>query len=62
VAYAAQFNNQVAEQFLKGQFFFDKMEVVARHIGWLNLLWLIPLVGWWRTVKRANRCNSLEQP
>lgn len=61
VAYAAQFNNDTAEQFIKGQFFFDRMEMVARYIGWLNLLWLLPLVGWWRAAKRANRRSSLGQ-
>lgn len=55
VAHAAQVNNLVAEQFIKGQPFFARMELVAHHIGWLNLLWLIPLVGWWRAIKRANR-------
>jgi RNA polymerase sigma factor (sigma-70 family) len=52
IAHAAQVNNAVAETFVRGQFFFQKMDVVARHIGWLNLLWLIPMLAWWRKLKQ----------
>jgi RNA polymerase sigma factor (sigma-70 family) len=54
-AYAAQFNNDVAAQYIKTERFFVIMEVVARYIGWLNLVWMLPLIAWWRAVKRANR-------
>jgi len=54
VAHAIQANNEIATQFTKASPFFKNMEMVSHHIGWLNLLWLIPLVGWWRVVaKRA---------
>ena len=54
VAHAAQANNELASQFIKTNPFFKNMEILSRHIGWLNLLWLIPLVGWWRVLaKRA---------
>ena len=52
-AHAAQTNNEIATQFTKTNLFFRNMEVVSHYIGWLNLLWLIPFVGWWRTIKRA---------
>ncbi len=55
VAHAAQANNEIARQFTKASSFFQNMEILSRHIGWLNLLWLIPLVGWWRLLaKRKN--------
>ena len=55
VAHAAQANKAMASQFMKASQFFRRMEVLSHHVGWLNLLWLIPLVGWWRMLaKRAN--------
>ena len=53
-AHAAQANTEIATQFAGASRFFQNMEVLSHHIGWLNLLWLIPLIGWWRmVVKRA---------
>ena len=55
VAHAAQANGEIASQFMKTSPFFRRMEILSHHIGWLNLLWLIPLAGWWRLLaKRAN--------
>jgi RNA polymerase sigma factor (sigma-70 family) len=48
VAHAAQANNENAAQFIKGHFFFQQMLVLSHYIGWLNLLWLIPVFGWRR--------------
>ena len=54
VAHAAQANNEIATQFMKTSLSFKRMEFLSHYVGWLNLLWLIPLVGWWRIVaKRA---------
>lgn len=52
IAHAAQVNNSVAETFIRGQVFFQKMDVLSRHIGWLNLLWLIPMLAWWRKLRQ----------
>jgi RNA polymerase sigma factor (sigma-70 family) len=52
-AHAAQANNEIASAFMKGSEFFRRMEILSHYIGWLNLLWLIPLFRWWRTLKRA---------
>ena len=60
-AYALQFNNELAERFIKSLPFFVGMNSVARYIVWANLLWLIPLVAWWRAVKRANPRHAVEQ-
>lgn len=48
-------NNEIASQFIKTNPFFKNMEILGRHIGWLNLLWLIPLVGWWRVLAKRAR-------
>jgi RNA polymerase sigma factor (sigma-70 family) len=52
VAYAAQANNEIASHFMKGSSFFRRMEIVSHYMAWLNLLWLIPLAGWWRILAR----------
>lgn len=52
IAHAAQVNNSVAETFVRGQIFFQKMDVLSRHIGWFNLLWLIPMLAWWRKLRQ----------
>jgi RNA polymerase sigma factor (sigma-70 family) len=52
VAHAAQANNSIAETFVRGQVFFQKMDRLSRHIGWLNLLWLIPMLAWWRKLRQ----------
>jgi RNA polymerase sigma factor (sigma-70 family) len=53
VAHAAQANNDIAAQFIKGDSFFHRMEILSRHIGWLNLLWLFPLSGLVRLIGRS---------
>lgn len=51
VAHAAQANSEIASQFMKASQFFKRMEILSHYVGWLNLLWLIPLIGWWRMLK-----------
>jgi hypothetical protein len=54
IAQAAEANNGIATQFMKASPFFQHMELLSHYVAWLNLLWLIPLVSWWRmVVKRA---------
>jgi len=53
IAQATQANNEVVAQFMKTSPFFTRMEILSHHIGWLNLLWLIPLISWWRTLKKG---------
>jgi RNA polymerase sigma factor (sigma-70 family) len=56
VARAAQANTEAASQFMKGSLFFKNMEVLLQHIWWMNLIWLLPLITWWRAVaKRAKK-------
>ncbi len=55
VAHAAQTNPEITAQFFKESFFFRNMEIVSRHIVWLNLLWLLPLIVWWRTLAKRTK-------
>jgi hypothetical protein len=57
VAHAMQANNQIASEFLKNSLFFRTMEMLSHYLAWLNLLWLIPLVSWWRTVQTARHSS-----
>ncbi|MFO1514901.1 MAG: sigma-70 family RNA polymerase sigma factor [Verrucomicrobiota bacterium] len=52
IAHAAQINNAAAENFIRSQLFFVRMELVSRHLAWLNLFWLIPMLAWWWKLKR----------
>lgn len=58
VAHAAQVNNPIAETFVRGQVFFQKMETLSRHLGWLNLLWLIPMLAWWRKLRQLKAATQ----
>jgi RNA polymerase sigma factor (sigma-70 family) len=55
VAHAAQANSEIASQFMKTSPFFKRMELLSHYVGWLNLLWLIPLIGWWRMLARPSK-------
>jgi hypothetical protein len=49
---ARQANGEIVP-FMKASPFFSRMTILSHYVGWLNLLWLIPLAGWWRVLKRA---------
>ncbi len=53
VALARHANDAVARTFFQNSAFFQNVLVVMRHVQWLNLIWLLPLVLWWRAIKRA---------
>jgi hypothetical protein len=55
VAHAVQANSENASRFMNASPFFRTTERLSHHLGWLNLLWLIPLAGWWRMLSRQAR-------
>jgi RNA polymerase sigma factor (sigma-70 family) len=57
-AHAAQFNNEISTRFVRENFFFSNMVVLSRHIGWLNMLWLLPVFGWWRALLKNSRIDQ----
>ena len=57
-AHAAQANNEFAGRFIRPLLFFRYGAVAMRHLFWLNLLWVIPMIAWWRTIRRARAQNS----
>lgn len=58
LAHAAQANNKIAAQIIQSSSFFQNAQIVFRHLAWLNLLnliWVIPMLFWWRAITRARR-------
>jgi RNA polymerase sigma factor (sigma-70 family) len=61
-AHAAQVNNELAARFIRPLPFFKYGEVALRYLAWLNLIWVVPMIAWWRAVvsKRNQRANSAQ--
>jgi RNA polymerase sigma factor (sigma-70 family) len=55
VAYAAQANNTAARGILELNAFFQYASRVMHYLVWLNLLWVLPIIAWWRIVARSKR-------
>jgi hypothetical protein len=53
IANAAQVNNDAARAVIKPAWFFRASEVGIRYLAWLNLLWVVPMLFWWRKMARA---------
>jgi RNA polymerase sigma factor (sigma-70 family) len=53
IAHAAHANNAAASEFMQSSPFFTLVEILARYVAWLNLLWLLPLAGWRKLLKRS---------
>jgi hypothetical protein len=43
---------------MKASSFFRLMEILSHYMGWLNLLWLIPLVQWRRIMAKTRAVKS----
>jgi RNA polymerase sigma factor (sigma-70 family) len=52
-AYAAQANNEIARHFIQSLVFFRAAEILEHYIVWMQLLWVLPMIWWWRVVRRA---------
>jgi len=57
-AYAAHFNDSIAQAFAQDTLFFRCSYVALRHLYWLSLIWIIPLIVWWRVEKRRAAGNT----
>jgi hypothetical protein len=55
IAQAAQANNDIAARFIRPNLFFQYGQVAMRYLVWLNLLWVIPMLVWWRVVACSRR-------
>jgi RNA polymerase sigma factor (sigma-70 family) len=52
-ARAAQANNEMATSFIESLPLFRAGEIVVRYIAWMQLLWVVPLLFWWQTIRHA---------
>jgi RNA polymerase sigma factor (sigma-70 family) len=57
-AVAVQSGNAAAQAFIGAQPFFRGAAYIFQHLlAWLNLIWVIPMIFWWRLVRRAKTEN-----
>lgn len=54
VALARHANDAAAEAFIRDTPFFQSALAAMRYAQWLNLLWLLPLLLWWRWQRMSN--------
>lgn len=52
LAQAAQVNNETAAMFVRGNPFFYYGQMLLRHMAWMNLIWVVPMIVWWRAIRR----------
>ncbi len=55
IAQAAQANTKVAIQYIQSTVFFPTGQSFAKYYGWLNLVWVLPMILWWRIVAKAKK-------
>jgi hypothetical protein len=53
IAQAAQAGNAAAETYVKSSEFFHSVTWLSQYAGWLNLLWVLPMLLWWRMAARS---------
>jgi RNA polymerase sigma factor (sigma-70 family) len=54
-AQALDANNDAARDFILSQGFFRVGFRMLNWLPWLNLVWLVPLLKWWRVAKKGNQ-------
>ena len=60
IATAAQFNNKIAAEAINALPFFHYGQIVLRHMVWLNLIWVLPMLYWWRLVVRQKKLRAAQ--
>ena len=58
LASALQVNNDAARDFIDDQLFFQVANRIFPYLFWLNLLWIIPLLGQWWMLARKKRMQG----
>jgi RNA polymerase sigma factor (sigma-70 family) len=61
IACAAQANNKIAAHWLWALKFFRDTDYAGDHLQWLNLLWVLPLLQWWRMLKKQRKRPGMIQ-
>jgi RNA polymerase sigma factor (sigma-70 family) len=55
IAQAAQAGNAAAEAYVNSSGFFQSATWLTRYAAWLNILWVLPMLLWWRLAARSKR-------
>ena len=55
MALASQANNAAARASIQPNLFFHYAPIALRYLVWLNLIWIINMLAWWRVVARNRR-------
>ena len=58
IAQALQANNELANRFMRVSPFFQNAQVFIRYFPWINLLWVLPMLLWWRAARAAQNPGS----
>ncbi len=61
IAHALQANNDAAGSVFQQDLFFHHPRRLLLYLGWLNLLWVIPMLGRWRVVAAGTRNVNQKQ-
>jgi RNA polymerase sigma factor (sigma-70 family) len=59
MAQAAQDGGEAAKTYIASSRFFQWAEWGSRHAGWLNLIWVVPIVAWWRLAALTRRRTAM---
>jgi hypothetical protein len=60
MAHAQQANNELAKSMIFPGLFFRLGGVLLRNLSWLNLIWVGPMLVWWRIVARQKLSKTQE--
>ena len=52
IANAPEVNNKAAETVIHSTIFFKVSDVLIHYLAWLNLVWVAPMLFWWRKTTR----------
>ena len=61
IAHAAQANNDIARQMTSSNWFFHYGEILGHHSFLLNLVWVVPIVIFWKLSARKNRQTTVQE-
>jgi RNA polymerase sigma factor (sigma-70 family) len=61
IAHAVQANNAAAQAYIQAQPFFQYAQIVIHYLPWINVIWLVPMLMWWRCVRRAKYRETVLQ-
>jgi RNA polymerase sigma factor (sigma-70 family) len=57
-AQAAQANNELADHFVRSQPFFRWSQTLSNYAIWINLVWVLPMIFWWRIIVKNRRTGE----